>query len=361
VREGALATPADNPRALPGDNPRALPGAHLACDLTFALDKGNCSVAINITIPPVSDPHTPGDLLPGLHPSDLQNAYQLPAQNKGATVAIVDAYDDPLAETDLAIYRAAYGLPACTTSNGCLRKVNQHGSAGSYPKPDAGWSTEISLDLDMVSAVCPNCHILLVEANSPSFDDLGASVDTAAALGAKAVSNSYYGPEWSTESAKDVHYRHSGVAITVSSGDQRSTFYPASSPYVTVVGGTTLSGSSGAWSESAWQYDGDGCSAFEPRPSFQTATGCSRRAAVDMAVVGEPQTGVTMYDSTAGGFLVAGGTSVGAPLVAAAYALSGNPQGPAYSYAHRSAFRDIPPIGYDWPTGLGSPRGVSGL
>jgi subtilase family serine protease len=214
----------------------------------------------------------------------------------------------------------------------------------------------------MVSAVCPNCKIVLVEANSPSFDDLGAAVDSAASMGANAISNSYYGPEWSGETAYDSHYHHQGVAITASAGDQASPFYPAASPYVTSVGGTSLSETAGAWSESAWQYTGQGCSTYESRPNWQNGwTGCKTRATVDVAAVADPQTGVTMYDSSYGGWLVAGGTSIGAPIVAAAYALSENPQGPAYSYGHRSGFYDIPPSGYDTATGLGSPRGVSGF
>lgn len=354
--------PGDSPRSLPGDSPRSLPGAQLGCDLTFEIDQANCTIAVNITIPPVSSVTTPANLLPGYHPADLRSRYVLPSQKAGGTVAVVDAYDDPSAESDLAVYRSTFGLPACTSASGCFQKVNQAGVPGTYPSVNAGWDEEISLDLDVVSAVCPNCKILLVEANSPTLDDLGAAVDTAAHSHPLAISNSYYGPEWSGETAYDTHYHHPGIAITMSSGDQVSTFYPAASPYVTAVGGTSLTSNSGSWKESAWQYGGQGCSAFEPKPSWQGNTGCkSSRSTVDVSAVADPQTGVTMYDSSAGGFLVAGGTSVGAPLIAAAYALSANPQGPAYSYGHRSAFYDIPPAGYDLATGLGSPNGVRGL
>lgn len=357
INDTAQAMPGDTAHAMPGDTAHAMPGGQLACDLTFEADQANCTVVININIPPISDVTTPSNLLPGLHPADLRSAYSLPSGGSGQTVAIVDAYDDPNAELDLAVYRAAYGLPACTSLNGCLKKVNQQGQQGSYPALNVGWSTEISLDLDVVSAVCPDCKILLVEANSASIDDLGAAVDTAAAMGAKYISNSYYGVEWPGETDEDAHYHHPGTAITVSSGDQRSTFYPAASPYVTSVGGTTLSNGS----ESAWAYGGDGCSLYESKPDWQGNTGCHTRATVDVAAVADPQTGVSMYDSTAGGWLVAGGTSVGAPLVAAAYALSGNPQGPAYSYEHRASFNDVLPAGYDQPTGLGSPNGVGGF
>ncbi len=316
------------PQALPGGTPQALPGANLACDLTFAIDKANCSVAINIKIPPIGTATTPADLIPGLHPADLQNRYGLPSLRAGRTVAIVDAYDDPTADLDLAVYRLAFGLSPCTTLNGCLRKVNELGQTHSYPILNLGWDEEISLDLDMVSAVCPKCKILLVEARSPSFDDLGAAVQRAVSMGASVVSNSYYGPEWSGERAYDAYYHHTGVAMTASAGDQDSTFYPAASPYVTAVGGTSLSGDAGAWSESAWTFTGRGCSRYEPRPSFQTGTPCTSRAAVDLAAVADPQTGVAIFDTTAGGWVVAGGTSIGAPIVAAAYALAGNPQGP---------------------------------
>lgn len=342
-----------------GTGATGLPGAVLACALPSNPGEAACPVAVNVTIPPVSDLTTPSSLLPGLHPSDLQNAYALPA-SAGGTVAIVDAYDDPSAESDLAVYRSAYGLPACTSSNGCFRKVNEQGAAGSYPSANSAWGEEISLDLDMVSAACPNCSILLVEANSDMVDDLGTADDTAASLGAVAISNSYYAQEWSGEKNEDVHYRHPGIAVTASSGDQAAPFYPAASQFVTAVGGTSLSGSAGSWSEAAWQYGGQGCSAYIERPSWQKSP-CKTRATVDVAAVADPQTGVSMYDSVAGGWLVAGGTSIGAPLIASAYALSGNPQGPAYSYANRSAFTDIAPAGYDLATGLGSPRGVTGF
>lgn len=356
------ALPGDNPSALPGDNPSALPGAQLACSNTFTAGQANCTVALNLNAPIISDAQTPANLLGGLHPSDLQSRYALPAGNAGGLVAIVDAYDDPNAEADLAVYRTAFGLPACTSLNGCFTKVDQHGGT-SYPQANLGWSQEIALDLDMVSAVCPKCSILLVETNSPSFDDLGAGVDFAASRHPLAISNSYYGPEYSGETAEDVHYNHPGIAITASSGDQRSPFFPAASPYVTSVGGTSLSGGSGTWTEKAWPYDGAGCSKFEAKPSWQGNTGCKTRSTVDLSAVADPQTGVTTYDSTAGGWYVAGGTSIGAPLVAAAYALSGNPQGPAYSYGHfKSAFYPIGGQGgYYWTTGLGSPDGLTGL
>jgi subtilase family serine protease len=359
----SVRAPQDSVGSVPGgDSVGSVPGGDLACGYSLSSASANCSIAINVNVPPISDATTPSNLLPGLHPADLQNAYALPSQSGGGTVAIVDAYDDPQAESDLGVYRTAYGLPPCTSSNGCFSKVNQTGTAGSYPLPNAGWDNEISIDLDVVSAVCPNCKILLVEANSNLLSDLGAAVDTAAKLGAVAISNSYYAAEWSGETAYDAYYHHPGIAITVSSGDNAKPYYPSTSPYVTSVGGTSLSSSAGSWSESPWAYGGRGCSRYESKPLWQGSNGCQgKRSANDVSAVADPQTGVSMYDSTAGGWLVAGGTSVGAPLIAAAYALSGNPQGPAYSYGHRSAFHDVAPAGYDWATGLGTPNGVGGL
>ena len=135
----------------------------------------------------------------GYGPPDIQSAYGLSGLNgAGRTVAIVDAYDDKSAEADLAAYRSAWGLPACTTANGCFKKVNQSGVQGSYPKNNTGWAVEISLDLDAVSAACPSCHILLVEATNNQNSSLYAAVDTAARLGAVVISNSYGGSESST-------------------------------------------------------------------------------------------------------------------------------------------------------------------
>jgi len=160
----------------------------------------------------------------GYGPADLQSAYALPSATAGSgqTVAIVDAFDDPTAEQDLADYRSHYGLPPCTSASGCFRKVNQSGGTLPMPPPGADWGLEISLDLDMVSAVCPNCHILLVEANTNLNTDLYTAVDTAAALGANAISNSYGGDESSSETSQDVHFNHPGVAVTASSGERSS-------------------------------------------------------------------------------------------------------------------------------------------
>ncbi len=331
---------------------------------------------------------TPNATPSGYGPTDLQSAYSLPAGGSGQTVAIVDAQDDPNAEADLGTYRSQYGLPACTTANGCFRKVNQTGGT-SYPTADSGWAGEISLDLDMVSAVCPSCHILLVEATSASMTNLGASVNTAVSLGAKYVSNSYGGGESSSDTSYDSSYfNHPGVAITVSSGDSGyGVEYPAASRYVTSVGGTSLSrdSSTRGWTESVWgssaggEGAGSGCSAYDAKPSWQTDTGCAKRTVADVSAVADPNTGLAVYDSyQASGWQVYGGTSASSPIIASVYALAGTPGAsdtPAsYPYAHTGNLNDVTSgangscsssylctakAGYDGPTGLGTPSGTA--
>jgi len=330
-----------------------------------------------------TDKVTPNASTPsGYFPADLQSAYKLPSSTAGSgqTIAIVDAYDDPTAEADLGVYRSQFGLSACTTANGCFKKVNQTGGT-SYPRKNGGWAQEISLDLDMVSAICPNCHILLVEASSTSFANLGAAVNYAAAH-ANAVSNSYGGSDTADSAAP--YYNHPGVAITASSGDGGyGVEFPASSHYVTAVGGTHLvrDSSSRGWSETAWSGAGSGCSTKNPALTGQASfnTGCSMRAVADVSAVADPNTGVAVYDSTAyqglSGWLVFGGTSVSSPIIAAVYGLAGNAASidNNYPYAHSSSLFDVTSgsngscspsqlctarVGWDGPTGLGTPNGT---
>ena len=328
----------------------------------------------------------------GYSPANLRAAYGLTsaAASKGAgeTVAIVDAYNDPNAESDLAAYRSYYGLSACTTANGCFKKVGQTGSTTSLPASDAGWSEEISLDVDMASAICPNCKILLVEASSASYADLGTSVNRAVTLGAKYVSNSYGGGESSAETSYDSYYNHPGVAVTVSSGDSGyGVEYPASSRYVTAVGGTKLvtSSTTRGWTETVWSTNstegaGSGCSAYETKPSWQTDASCTKRMVADVSAVADPATGVSVYDSygVTAGWYTFGGTSVSSPIIASVYALAGVPSSGSYPssfpYAHTSALNDVTSgsngscsvsyyctarAGYDGPTGLGTPAGTT--
>ena len=318
----------------------------------------------------------------GYYPSDLWSAYTLsPATGSpgtGPTIAIVDAFDDPKAESDLGIYRSQFNLGTCTTANGCFKKVDQNGGTA-YPRRDAGWAQEISLDVDMASAVCPNCKILLVEATTNRFSDLARAVDTAANLGASAISNSYGGGEYSSEVTDQSHYNHPGIAVTVSSGDSGyGAEFPAASQYVTAVGGTHLvrNSSSRGWGETVWSGAGSGCSAYVSKPSWQTDTGCTRRTVADVAAVADPNTGVAVYDTfRAGGWLVFGGTSVAAPVVAGVYALEGNANANYASslYSAPSSLFDVTSgsngscggsylctagNGYDGPTGNGTPNGL---
>ncbi len=322
----------------------------------------------------------------GYGPTDLASAYDVPSGlAPDATVAIVDAMDDPNAEADLAVYRAKFGLPACTTANGCFTKVGQSGGPD-LPAADAGWAVEIALDLDMVSALCPSCSIVLVESSQATSSSLGIAENTAASFRPVAISNSWGGGESSSDAQQDIAYfNHPGIFITVSAGDNGyGAAYPATSAYVTAVGGTSLtlsSATSRGWAESAWTSGGSGCSAYTAKPSFQTDTGCKTRMAADVSAVGDPQTGVAFYttyggtSSGASGWLVAGGTSVASPVVAALFARTGLAKlaTNAFSYAHPGAFHDVTSgsngscgtyacnagAGYDGPTGNGTPDGAA--
>jgi subtilase family serine protease len=343
-----------------------------------------CHAVLRTDVAPLAGGANPAATPSGYGPADLQSAYQLPSATAGAgqTVAIVDAYDDPTAEADLGVYRSQYGLPPCTTANGCFRKVDQNGGT-TYPRKDGGWAQEISLDLDMASAVCPNCKILLVEAKTNSFANLGAAENTAARLGANVISNSYGGSD-AADSTYGSYFNHPGVAITVSSGDNGyGVEYPASSHYVTAVGGTSLkrSTSTRGWTETVWSGAGSGCSTLNTALSGQASvgTGCAKRAVADVSAVADPNTGVAVYDSTAYqgyvGWLVFGGTSVSAPVIAGVYGLAGNAASidNNYPYAHAGSLFDVTAgtngscptsqwctarAGWDGPTGLGTPNGV---
>ncbi len=333
---------------------------------------------------------TPNTAPAGFGAPALQAAYNLPSATAGAgqTVAVVDAYDDPNAEADLNAYRAQYGLSACTTANGCFTKVNQQGASSPLPSPNSGWAVEISLDLDMVSAVCPQCHILLVEAISSLTTDLSLAVNQAATLGAHVISNSYGTPEFGGQYLDAPGYHHPGVAITAASGDSGYGYgipmFPSNLDTVTAVGGTSLSSApttTRGWSEQAWSGTTSGCSAYVAKPRWQTDKHCPTRTVADVSAVADPNTGVAAYDTYPyyafpPGWFVVGGTSVGAPLIAGVYALAGNSAnitGASRAYSHRSALNDVvrgsngrcgddylctARDGYDGPTGLGTPQGT---
>jgi len=363
--------------------PEALGSGHSHVSVCADAAPGTARCHARVVVDAQGQP-TPNATVSGFGPADLQSAYNLPSATAGAgqVVGIVDAFGYPNAETDLATYRAQFGLPACTTANGCFKKVNQNGVQGSYPRTDTGWSEEQALDVDMASAICPNCKILLVQASSASFSDLATAVNTAAALGATVISNSYGGGESSSGLTFESAYNHPGIPVTVSSGDSGfGVEFPASSRFVTAVGGTHLTRATGTargWSETVWSGAGAGCSGLIPKPSWQTDPGCAKRTVADVSAVADPNTGVAVRwtSKQSGGWLVFGGTSVAAPIIASVYALAGNGAGPDFPYAHKSAFNDVTSgsdgscggsylctgvAGFDGPTGLGTPNGTGGF
>lgn len=332
----------------------------------------------------------------GLRPQDLHSAYELPvppedvpsAAEAGQTVALIDAYNDPTAEADLKAYDEEFGLPECTTANGCFRKVGQTGSASALPFPKTtleleqageseeaeeaiGWGAEISLDIESAHATCEGCHILLVEANSSAYSDLEAAEEAAASLGATEMSNSWGGNELgaTVEGDENGPFDDPDVVITASGGDngflgwdaahpqeRGFTNYPAASPHVVAVGGTRLTlGVGGAWAgESVWNGDGasgGGCSKQFTAPPWQQQTtdwssvGCTnKRAVADVAADADPHTGIAVMDSSSAceseytegavkhriHWCTYGGTSLASPIIAAVFALAGGADGVAY-------------------------------
>ena len=326
----------------------------------------------------------------GYGPAQFRGAYGLPASASTAqTVAIVDAYDDPKIASDLNAYSKQFGLPLCNSSNPCFEKVNQSGSAaGPFPQGNSGWSLEIALDIEVAHAICPNCKVLLVEANTASLSNLAAAVNTAAKLGATEISNSYGGSEYSSE-VNDTAYDHPGIAVTVASGDNGygSFGFPAASPHVITVGGTTLALGTGNTygSESVWSGAGSGCSQYVLAPAWQSfLSACAgKRGTADVAADAAPSTGAAVYDTVRyqgrSGWFQVGGTSLSSPLVAAVYALAGGlPAGTSAAsglYGHlgdSTVLHDVTSgsngscstimckgaAGYDGPTGVGTPKGL---
>ncbi len=349
---------------------------------------GNCS---NIELASTAlGPTTPAAMVPGFHPADLQAAYALPSATGGTnqTLGIVIVNNDPKLESDLAVYRSTFGLPACTSATGCLRVI----PAELITQADANWSHELSTDVDMASAVCPKCKLLVVEAKSTLESDLAFAVSVAVLNGATVVSNSYVIPESNFES--NLNWYHPGVPIVAAAGDAGYTTanWPAASSNVVAVGATTLRRdptTARGWSETAWAGSGSGCSAIASKPAWQTDSGCKMRTVADVAAVGDPSTPVAVYDSYQdSGWIEMGGTSVSTPIVAGTYALAStsgllnlagtttaaqaNPG--SYLYAHKSNLFPITTgsngacspsylcsagTGYSGPAGLGSPNGIA--
>jgi subtilase family serine protease len=348
--------------------PRQGPSVRVCGDVGAGFAR--CQAWLRTDVQGLIAPKTPG----GYAPSDLQTAYGLTSESQsnggGETVAVVDAYDDPNVESDLNVYRSQYGLPACTVSNGCFTK-KQYTS-----QTNASWASEESVDVEMVSAICPNCKILLVEAASTSVADL-TSAEQFATSQADYVSNSW-GTSEGTQTY-DGYYKAGCGAIVAATGDHgynSTAQWPAILPSVVTVGGTRLTSISPR-AETAWLHAGSGCSKIYGKPSFQSAlsTGCSMRAQADVSADADPDTGVAIYDTFhQHGWVVFGGTSVAAPIVASVFALAGyastNPTGNLY--AHTSTLNDVisgsngacgAPLcvagkGWDGPTGLGTPNGI---
>ncbi|HEY6934733.1 MAG TPA: S53 family peptidase [Marmoricola sp.] len=357
--------------------------AQRVCAATGHTDVATCFAKVMVNakgrVPNASTPPSSA-----MTPTDLRDAYKLTG-NASSTVAIVDAYGYPNLERDLNTYRSQFGLGSCTTASGCLRIINQSGGT-SLPRFDAGWAGEQALDVDAVSAICPGCKIVVVQASSASIANLGTAVNTAARqAGVVAISNSYGGGDLS-DATYGSYYNHSGIAVTASTGDNgyQGGSFPASSHYVTAVGGTTLraAGNTRGWSETAWSGAGSGCStvnaALADAAGFDTGCG-SYRAIADVSAAADPNYGgMAVYyptSKTSSTWAQVGGTSEASPIIASVYALSGNTAGYANAipYQHSGSLFDVTSgsngtcspsqecnarSGWDGPTGLGTPNGT---
>lgn len=314
---------------------------------------------------------------------DLRDAYGLDdLTGADQTVAVTVAYDYPSAESDLATYRRTFGLPACRSKTGCFTKINQKGETANYPFRDQGWALEAALDLQMISAACPTCKLILAEANQPTDRALGKTIDSAVAAGADVTNHSYGIQEYNGITRANPHYSADGSTSVAASGDfgyQPATF-PASSPDVVSVGGTVLRHASNhrGWKERAWRYGGSGCSAYFDKPAFQRDPACPMRTFADLSAV---SLGLAVYDSFVPkrfrGWLEVGGTSASSPFVAGLVAAAGaGGLEPGALYDEPRAYHDVArggngafqtcrtsylcnaKPGYDAPTGWGTPRAL---
>jgi hypothetical protein len=418
------------PAAIAPQGPSAtalgLPAGTQACAVPLSLNQMHCDLFVghgkahssalrhqlNVAKPATSSV----SIINSLGPADLRAAYNLTtastSDGNGVTVAIVDAYGDPSIATDLAQYRSNWSLPACNTSTGagCLTVLNQAGASSPLPAaPTAAsgnltWEDEQALDVEMVSAICPNCHIDLFQANTANVGDLGTAENSAAKV-SKFISNSWSGLDYPGESALDnVYFNHPGVVAAFASGDTTpgQPEYPTSSGLVTAVGGTYLQNDSTGtgYTESVWDGQstgsatgtGSGCSSGEGKPSWQTDTGCGNRTENDVAAVADAPFGIDTYSSSGdcnsdGAYAEANdcasyGTSVATPIITAIYALAGTPEANTYpsSYlyqpGHAAGLNDVTSghvgscestrlylctaeKGYDGPTGWGTPNGTA--
>ena len=349
--------------------PRRADGSR-SCDVKIRVDGSGAPI------------HSDATPVGGYAPADLQSAYGLPAGGgAGKLVAVYGGNSDyPQAESDLGVYRAQYGLPACTAANGCFLRVDEHGGTG-YP-PAGTNEVEQALDMEMVSASCPACRIMLIEGG-----DMDVALATVIAHGGSAFSFSVllgYGGSTGSLCTSMGFDQTSGLLVTAALGD---TNYPGARDYMPAacqgtlaVGGTTLNKASNGrgWSETTWSGTGSGCSAFVAKPSWQNDTGCTMRMEGDVAMVADPGTGVSVYGTLgAGGWFVVGGTSAAAPLTAGSLTALGIADGhfaPAWVWQNSVNFYDITTgtngpcagepayfcnaqVGYDGPTGWGTVNG----
>lgn len=371
-------------------SPSSLPVSSAPRAACGAVPAGKVRCLAQYRTPPTGRTANLPQMIQTLGPSQIAAAYGLRGGAVGATVAIVGAFSNPHLEKDLAVYRKTVGLAPCTTANHCLRIVNQRGAASPLPPTDPGWGVEAALDVDAVSAACPACKILVVEADDDNDLSLAAGVNTAVRLKATVVSNSYGGDEYTAvPSIAARYYRHPGVPIVASSGDDgfQPASFPASATTVIAVGGTSLTRAprtTRGWSEAAWDGGGSGCSAWFTKPAYQSRrlTHCLMRTSTDLSAVADPYSNFAVYDSfgTPNNWLLAGGTSLSAPLVAGMIARAGHTKSygttAAWIYQHRTWFHDVTSgsngycggdylctakKGYDAPTGVGTPRTLAGL
>ena len=318
----------------------------------------------------------------GYTPAQLRDAYKISETGNPTTIiAAVAALGYDNAEADLNVYRSTFGLPPCTRANHCFRKLNQEGKPRNYPPQDLDWAQDSAIDLEMASAMCPRCRLMLIEADQNSFANLGIAEDTAARLGTHVIVNSYGGDEPGSQQFEHF-YDHPGVAVVASSGDRGFVVqFPASSSHVIAVGGTRLEMDDTkrrGWTESAWANGGSGCSIMYAKPRWQHDTGCAKRTVADVAAEGDPATGVAIYGPLASGgsgWLEFGGTSVAVPIIGGIYGANGGQVHEGRDlYHHRRGLFDVKTgsngscdpaylctagPGYDGPTGNGTPNGIA--
>ncbi|MBI2040119.1 S53 family peptidase [Candidatus Microgenomates bacterium] len=388
-------TSSSRPQAL---TPKQLPEQsqavqHIPVCPPFGRETPRCHarVVINQQGRPIVDPFPNG-----LGPAQFKGAYNLTGSSSGRILAIVSAFDHPNIKSDLDTYSNAFSiavLPECSgpissSTDPCFQKVDQNGGTNYPTTVDGTWALETALDVEVAHGICQDCKILLVEANSNTYQDLTTAIDRAIAMGANVVSGSWGSSEFSSETTFDSHFNIPGVAFTFSSGDSGyGTIYPAASRYVTAVGGTTLrvNADNSYGSETAWSGSGSGCSTYESKPSWQKDTGCQKRTIADVSAVADPSTAAAVYSSVPysgqTGWFKVGGTSLSAPIIAGVYALKGIPAQVAanslpYLNSPSTNLRDITSgsnggclkktkylctavSGYDGPTGLGTPKGIN--